>query len=362
MRALPRSGARLWPFSNRYGYGYFGFKDPRTVRLMPMWHQIFNELRLAPKVVLCLRNPAQVARSLQVRDGLDLANGEYRWLVHMSDFYRDTSNFDCCTVEYEEWFNNPSHSVKKIQQFLGLQWQQSESDLAVVLSGIIDPAARHDDPSHRDASQPLVRTLYKLAAQADQDAAAPDQIAYIVSQFVSFQQLQKPLQRAFEEVALTAAKYPEIEREATALRAVVSERDACIAATEGSLVEAQAEVEKQQARITELASECANASGLKVTLAEREAALAYLSRQVDELVQALEAARAETAVREAALAQAEQVGQEQRAAAEVIRGRGCDIARGIGAGGAARAGASGCGVSDRVAGSTRNVGKGRGRG
>src|SRR5215468_6237848 len=27
---------------NRMGDGYFGFKDPRTVRLMPMWHQILN--------------------------------------------------------------------------------------------------------------------------------------------------------------------------------------------------------------------------------------------------------------------------------------------------------------------------------
>ena len=46
------------------GDGYFGFKDPRTAELMPLWHQIFNELKLAPKLVLCLRNPAQVARSL----------------------------------------------------------------------------------------------------------------------------------------------------------------------------------------------------------------------------------------------------------------------------------------------------------
>src|SRR5262249_37345456 len=135
-------------------------------------------------------------------------------------------------VEYEEWFDNPSASVKKLQQFLGLQWQQSESDLGLVLSDIIDPAARHDNANHRDATQPLVRTLYKLAVQADQDAAARDQIAHIASQFVSFQQLQKPLQQAFEEVAQTAAKYSEVEREATALRAVITERDAALAAAD----------------------------------------------------------------------------------------------------------------------------------
>ena len=48
---------------SRMGDRYFGFKDPRTVWLMPVWDQIFNELKLAPKLVLCLRNPAQVARS-----------------------------------------------------------------------------------------------------------------------------------------------------------------------------------------------------------------------------------------------------------------------------------------------------------
>ena len=34
----------------RMGDGYFGFKDPRTVRLMPVWHQILNDLKLSPKV------------------------------------------------------------------------------------------------------------------------------------------------------------------------------------------------------------------------------------------------------------------------------------------------------------------------
>ncbi|HKD35643.1 MAG TPA: hypothetical protein VKB78_02555, partial [Pirellulales bacterium] len=56
----------------RIGPMPFGFKDPRTARLLPLWLQIFKELNLAPKFVLCLRNPAQVARSLRDRDRLDL--------------------------------------------------------------------------------------------------------------------------------------------------------------------------------------------------------------------------------------------------------------------------------------------------
>jgi hypothetical protein len=290
----------------RMGDGCFGFKDPRTVRLMPVWHQILNELELTPRIVLCLRNPAEVARSLNAREGLDREIGEHRWLVHIIDFYRYASNFDFCTVEYEEWFNNPSANIEKLQKFLDLQWQQSEADLGLVLSGIIDPGARHDNPEHREASQPLARTLYKLAGRAGQDGVR-DQIAYIVSQFVSFQQLQSPFLKSYEDVAKVAVKYSEIEQEAAALRAAVGERDAVVeaadtraAAVEGQLADALAEIEGQRAQIAELAR----------GRDERETALANLSRRVDELAATLKAARAEAAVREAALAQAEREAQE----------------------------------------------------
>jgi hypothetical protein len=281
----------------RMGDSYFGFKDPRTVRLMPVWHQIFNELKLAPKVVLCLRNPVQVARSLHAREGLDPANGEYRWLVHMIDFFRYASHFDFCAVEYEEWFDNPAANLEKLRKFLDLPWQQSESDLALLLSDIIDPSARHDDPGRREASQPLVRTLYKLAGRSGQDGTR-DQIAYIVSQFVSFQQLQRPLLQAFEGVAKTAAKYPEVEQEAMALRAAVGERDAVIEAADARAAGAEGRL-----------------ADLKATLAERETALAEHSRRADELDAALQAAQAEIAARDAALRHAEHEARERGPAA-----------------------------------------------
>ena len=309
----------------RMGSSYFGFKDPRTVRLMPVWHQILNELKLAPKRVLCLRNPAQIGRSLNAHDGLDRDIGEYRWLVHMIDFFRYTTNFDFCTIEYEEWFNNPSSNIEKLQKFLDLQWQQSEADLGLVLSGIIDPGARHDDADHRKADQPLVRTLYTLASRAGQDEAR-DQIAYIVSQFISFQQLQRPFLQAYEDVAKTAAKYPEIEQQAMALRAAVSERDAAVEAAEGRaggaearLAEALAEIEQQRAQIGELARERGEARSLKESLVERETACSDLSRRVDELLSALQAAQAEGAAREAALRCAEQEAQKRDAAAEAMQ-------------------------------------------
>src|SRR4029077_3303113 len=204
--------------------------------------------------------------------------------------FRYASNFDFCAVEYEEWFDNPAANLEKLRKFLDLPWQWSEAELALLLSDMVDPTARHD--GRREASQPLVRTLYKLAGRAGQDGTR-DQIGNIVSQFVSFQQLQRPLLQAFEGVAKTAAKYPEIEQEATALRAAVGERDAVIdaadaraAGAEGRLAEARIEIDRQRAQIADLGRESderaeveRTVNDLKATLAERETALAEHARR-----------------------------------------------------------------------------------
>jgi len=49
------------------GTGRVGFYDPCTMRLMPVWNQIAKELKLAPKIIHCLRNPATGARTARAR-------------------------------------------------------------------------------------------------------------------------------------------------------------------------------------------------------------------------------------------------------------------------------------------------------
>src|SRR6266478_1919917 len=282
----------------RMGDGYFGFKDPRTVRLMPVWHQIFNDLRLAPKIVLCLRDPAQVARSVKARDGLDLEIGEYRWLTHMVDFFRYSGDFDICTIEFERWFTDPFGNFEQLKKFLDVPWQQSQSDLGLVLSGIVDPTLRHDSSDDREAGQPLVRSLYALARGDHPDGGARNQTGDIITQCINFQQLQKPFQRAFENIAGIAAKLPQVEQEAADLGAAVGERDALIeaangraSAAEARLAEAVAAAEAQQVHFAEI-------------VLERDAHAA-----------ALENARAELASSQSALADAEGEVRDRAAAA-----------------------------------------------
>ena len=225
--------------TGRMGDSYFGFKDPRTVRLMPLWHQIFNDLKLAPRIVLCLRNPAQVARSLKKRDELDPAIGEYRWLIYMADFFRYCGGFEVCIVNFEDWFRDPKINFERMQKFLNIEWQQSRTDLNLVLSGIVDPTLRHDRSEYDELHQPLVHSIYRLVSSC-QDGGARDEINNFVAQFINFQNLQAPLHLALENFAATAAKYPKLEQETADLRAEIEQR----VATEAAL---RADIERRTA-------------------------------------------------------------------------------------------------------------------
>jgi len=232
----------------RMADGLFGFKDPRTVRLLPLWRQIFAELRLSPRIVLCLRKPAEVARSLYARDGLDPSIGEYRWLIHLTDFFRHIGDSEYCTIEYENWFENTKINAVKLQTFLNLDGEQPGSTLDEALQGIIDPALRHDQGGGRTANEPIVRQFYELGLVAEHDDAARREINKFIAQLDGLGRLQRGFYRAYEAVSATAERIPDLEAEIAALQISV-------AGDAGSLAQARDEIAAHQARIAALETE-----------------------------------------------------------------------------------------------------------
>ncbi|HTT79408.1 MAG TPA: Stf0 family sulfotransferase [Stellaceae bacterium] len=180
----------------------FGFKDPRTARLLPMWRQVFRSLGLVPKPVLCLRNPAQIARSVAARDGLDPALGEYRWFLYMMDILQSFLDDEICVIEYEDWFTAPQRNLAKLGRFLALPWAEAPTD-------IIDPRLRHDDPRPTEPRHPLLRSCYELARRCADDPAARQALSQMVREFASYQSLQSPLQQELDRrLAGSVAQIP----------------------------------------------------------------------------------------------------------------------------------------------------------
>jgi hypothetical protein len=96
----------------------FGFKDPRTARLLPMWARIFCKLKLNPRYIFCIRSPGEVARSLEARDGLAREIGEYRAITYIFDILRNIDSKEFCVINYDSWFVDPIANLNKICEFL----------------------------------------------------------------------------------------------------------------------------------------------------------------------------------------------------------------------------------------------------
>jgi hypothetical protein len=146
------------------------------------------------------------------------------------------------------------------------------------------------------------------------------------SQFTSFQSLQAPLHQALENLAATAAKYPELEQEAVALRAEIEQRAATEAALradieQGAATEAALRADIEQRAVTEVAlrayieQRAATEVALRADIEQRAATEVALRADIEQRA-ATEAALQADIEQRAATEAALRAEVEQRAAAE----------------------------------------------
>jgi hypothetical protein len=137
----------------------WGLKDPRITRLLPLWRQVFAALDVRPRFVFCVRDPAQVARSLTARDRLALEQAEYRWLVYHTDAVVGIGTDEVRVIPYEDWFARPADNAERLAQAAGLP-----ALAAAKCAAILDPSLRHDSAETASA-KPSARRLHQLLAR-----------------------------------------------------------------------------------------------------------------------------------------------------------------------------------------------------
>jgi hypothetical protein len=274
----------------------FGFTEPRAASFLPLWNKICRELRLAPRLVLCLRNPAQIARALAARHGdLDPDLVEYHWLAYMVEVFRHVHDHPLCLVQFEDWFEDAAKNVIKISEFLRINGLQADAAFDNGIAQIIDPRRHHEPVAGLEPRQPLIRSFYRLTREYADDLGGREQIGLIVDHFTTFQELQRPLQRESLRVldALVAA-----ERELVALRAELEQADAQTAENDAAW---RAEATKTDAAWRALYAEAqrrmsAHAAG-EAAVAEQ---VTVLNSRIEEVTAVLAADRIElAAVRQA---------------------------------------------------------------
>lgn len=110
-----REEARLLLEESFAGRPLWGWKDPRNALTLPFWQQLLPEMRY----VICLRNPLDVASSLQRRDGMSLAEGIDLWQAYVTSALANTSGGPRLFVPYERHLREPQSTAERLAAFVG---------------------------------------------------------------------------------------------------------------------------------------------------------------------------------------------------------------------------------------------------
>lgn len=100
----------------------FIVKDPRFCVLLPFYKELLKSLDQPVKAVLVLRNPANVAKSLNKRNLISIEHGMQLWTAYNYLALREFSKNDIpwpSIISYEDLLRDPIHQIKKLLKKLG---------------------------------------------------------------------------------------------------------------------------------------------------------------------------------------------------------------------------------------------------
>ena len=109
--------------------GIWGFKDPRTCRLLNFWNDVFFAVGCEVSFVIAVRNPASVAASLKKRNSIPEEKSYFLWLQHVLPPLISLKDYRKVVVDYDEFLDNPYSQVVRISSSLGLPLPDSQSTL-----------------------------------------------------------------------------------------------------------------------------------------------------------------------------------------------------------------------------------------
>jgi hypothetical protein len=112
----------------------WGFKDPRNCLTLPFWQRMLPPMRY----VICLRNPIDVAASLEAREDepIPFDDGIALWLRYVGASFEATAGHQRLLVFYEDLMADPGAVIRRLAEFIG----RDESDLDANDRSAIDAA------------------------------------------------------------------------------------------------------------------------------------------------------------------------------------------------------------------------------
>lgn len=153
-------------------HNIWGFKDPKTALLIPMWSLVFEICNVQPFYLLAVRNPTAVINSMVQNYGTDPRQAETFWLLKYTFAITDLAG-SVCIVHYEDWFKNPLPQARTVLRYAGLHL--SDDELRQRLPRTVKDHLNRAETGSSWTANPDINDLYSVlrsctSASFDKDA------------------------------------------------------------------------------------------------------------------------------------------------------------------------------------------------
>jgi hypothetical protein len=110
--------ARHYLVSQFLSWPLWAFKDPRTLRMLPLWRRVLSALDVETCHLLIIRNPLGVVESLYQRQSMDRARAHCLWLAYVVPHLASVLDGRLTVVDYDLFMDNPQRQLRRIAERL----------------------------------------------------------------------------------------------------------------------------------------------------------------------------------------------------------------------------------------------------
>ncbi|MDH3349587.1 MAG: glycosyltransferase [Desulfobulbaceae bacterium] len=159
-------------------HGKWGFKDPRTCRLLFFWQDVLASIKCNVCYLIVSRNPLSVAASLNRRNPLLKEKSHFLWLSHVVPSILDTMGENRIFVDFDTFLDSPVKQLIRIATTLGFQIPDPEEErVKKYYDSFLDNGLRHtkykkDDLSTDKTVPEDIKLAYRLLSQLSLDEAS----------------------------------------------------------------------------------------------------------------------------------------------------------------------------------------------
>src|SRR6202030_818858 len=122
----------------------WGFKDPRTIRLLPFWRSVLGVLEVDESYLLVIRNPRSVANSLIRRHGMDAVTAHLLWLVYVVPNLSMIANRPFLVTDYDLVMADPRQELERIARGLKIPLDETRrAGIEAFAGNFLNPSLRH---------------------------------------------------------------------------------------------------------------------------------------------------------------------------------------------------------------------------